>query len=278
MKLVLNNVYSKIELDPHEEKAFDNIVKKTSVFAPGYRYTRLFKNRKWDGKVSIYGREILTGLVPSLVSDFAKYGLIISSVQDNRGIKTPTLKPTSISLRDYQFDAITAALKNQWSGTFWPRGVISMATGSGKTHVAAAMIQMMDVPTIFLVHRKDLMYQTAEVFRGLGIDAGCVGDGLRDVKRTTVATIQTLAVNLPVANLSQFKQMFADECHLVAADLQRGNQFVKIASHIPAPYRWGLTATPFMKDKYSDRLLEGVTGGILYEANNRSLIDAGYLS
>jgi len=281
MKIQIGNVYSRVILDPHEEKAFNSAVKKTQVFAPGYRYTKLFKNKKWDGKVSIYGKDVLTGLLPSLVEDFSNYGLVVNSIQDNRRITPRPLKATNISLRDYQLAAIKSAFSNRWGaagGTWWPRGVISMATGGGKTRVAAAMIQMLDVPTIFLVHRKDLMYQTAEVFRGFGIDAGCVGDGLREVRRVTVATVQTLQVNLAVADFSKFQQLFVDEAHLCAADLERGNQFVKISAHIPASYRWGLSGTPFMKDKYSDRLLEGTTGRVVYEVNNRELIDAGYLA
>jgi superfamily II DNA or RNA helicase len=278
MNITIGNVYSNITLDPHEEKAFQTVIKKTSVFAPGYRYTYLFKNRKWDGKVSIYSKNALTGLLPSLLEDFSRYGLVANSIQDNRKLASPILKQTNISLRDYQLAAIKAAFSNQWRGTFWPRGVISMATGGGKTHVAAAMIQMLDVPTLFIVHRKDLMYQTAEVFRGFGIDTGRVGDGLREVKRVTVATIQTLAVNMDMTDLSKFKQLFMDECHLCAADVQRGNQFVSVSACIPAPFRWGLSGTPFMKDKYSDRLLEGTTGGVVYEVHNRELIDAGYLA
>jgi len=283
MKLILGNVYSRVVLDPYEEKVFASAVKKTQVFAPGYRYTKLFKLRKWDGKVAIYGKDVLTGLVPSLVDDFSTYGLVVNSIHDNRKLINHKLKPTNIPLRDYQSAAIKSAFSNMWpaqSGqqTWWPRGVISMATGGGKTRVAAAMIQMLDVPTIFIVHRKDLMYQTVEVFRGFGIDAGCVGDGLRDVRKVTVATIQTLQVNLAVADFSKFKQLFIDEAHLCAADLERGNQFVKIAARIPAVFRWGLSGTPFMKDKYSDRLLEGTTGRVVYEVNNRELINRGYLA
>ena len=277
MIIEISNVYSKIIPDHHEEKVLQALIKKSSVFAPGYRYTYLFKSHKWDGKVAVYSENILTGLLPSFVLDLqSTYGLV-PQFSDLRKLSTVDLKTTKIPLRQYQLTAIKAALSNQWAGTWWPRGVFSMATGSGKSHVAAAMIDMTNLRTLFIVHRRDLLEQTYGVFRDFGLDVGRVGNSHRDVRKVTIATIQTLQ-NMDITELSEFKQLFLDECQLVAADLQRGNQFVKISSQIPSPLRWGLSGTPFMKDKYSDRLLEGVTGSVVYEVNNRELINAGYLA
>jgi DNA repair protein RadD len=66
---------------------------------------------------------------------------------------------------------------------------------------------------------------------------------------------------------------------MLAAKLDGGNQFIKFSDLLEkAFYRWGLTATPFLRDQYSNWLLAGVTGPTLYEKSTKSLIDEGYLT
>ena len=73
--------------------------------------------------------------------------------------------------------------------------------------------------------------------------------------------------------------MFFDECHHIAATVQKGNTFVKLSELLPNAYmRWGLTATPFLKDKYSNLLLEGASGSVLYSKSSTELIEEGYLT
>ena len=73
--------------------------------------------------------------------------------------------------------------------------------------------------------------------------------------------------------------LMIDEAHLAAADLKRGNIFVRVSSLFTgANLRYGFTATPFMRDDYSNWLLEGVTGQEIYGVSARKLIDLGFLS
>lgn len=162
---------------------------------------------------------------------------------------------------------------------------IFVTGNSGKTELAVALYQYLNVPTLFLVHKKTLVNQAVKRFKSYGIDAGQLGDGTRNwnIGGITVATIQTLSSLLrrkeSLEELKDIRQVFFDEAHLIAADVTRGNTFVSIAGLLPsALIRWGMTATPFMKDTYSNMLLEGVTGGVLYEIKSLDLIKMGYLT
>ena len=78
----------------------------------------------------------------------------------------------------------------------WPRGVIQLATGGGKTHVAMALYEYYNEPSLFLVHRKDLVTQTAKSFsKFLNISPTTMIEGeiIPGDKNITIATIQTLS-------------------------------------------------------------------------------------
>lgn len=244
----------------------------------------------WDGTVNLMNNkyEFNTGLLPTVLTLLKAEG-IEPYLEDARPL-VPLMHfhSTDVQLRDYQQDAINAAMCSQQAGIWWPRGVLQLATGGGKTEVAAAMIQTTNVPTAFFVHRLDLLYQAKERFEKFNLKVGVVGNGKYDVENhhnvivTTVQTIHSLRRSGSTAKLDFLKnieQVFFDEGHLLAADVDKGNIFVDTAALLPKAYmRWGLTATPFMRDKFSNWLLEGVTGEVLYEISNKELINRGFLT
>jgi superfamily II DNA or RNA helicase len=225
-----------------------------------------------------------TGLLP-LVVQLLEGQMIRPTLVDQRTTRMfRSHSTTKVPLRDYQYEGLFKAFTNQEFGLWWPRGVLYHATGAGKTETAAAMIETAGVPTIFLVHRLDLLSQTAERFRKYGLEVGVIGDGEYNPSYTgvTVATVQSLH-SLKKAGKDfgwhQFEQVFFDEAHLIAAKYNKGNLFVDIAANFQNAYmRWGLTATPGMRDKFSNWLLEGVTGQVLHSVRSKTLIEDGWLT
>jgi superfamily II DNA or RNA helicase len=139
---------------------------------------------------------------------------------------------------------------------------------------------------MFIVHRKHLVTQARERFDKYGIATGQIGDGVFDPNTSgvTVATVQTLhnlfkeGDNEKIKQFISAEQIFFDEAHLCASKIDKGNQLVKVARQFRrAYYRWGLTATPFMKDEYSNQLLMGCTGGRISLISNHQLIQSGHL-
>lgn len=283
MRIAVGNVYSQLH---GTERELSHVRKLLSTFAPGFQYTKAYKKRWWNGKVSLLDEDrIPTGVAPFIADKLR------AEIVDERRVPRITPKPTSVSLRPYQKEAIDSCLKRRWRGTWWPRGVLHMPTGSGKTITATAIIQRTDLPTLFLVHRRDLVDQTTREFQKHGLDVGVLRAGKVPDNKVIVSTVQSLmswktsksaksrekeiAIRSMLLNI---EQVFVDEAHLVAASLDKGNLFVEALSMMPnAMLRWGLTGTPFIRETYHNLLLEGATGGVAFTIPTQELVRQGYL-
>jgi superfamily II DNA or RNA helicase len=277
------------------------------TMAPGAKYMHNHKlylrtggKHGWDGKTSILSKPhpgnksafFPTGLLPYVYEQLmSKMPKEIISFTDLRAKPTGQIGSFTVPLYDYQRVAYDSAMYNTvtMGGVpfDWPCGVLKIATGGGKTELAVAIFEANLVPTVFVVHRKHLMSQAIERFAEYGVTAGQVGDSVFDPNPNgiSVATIQTLHNRLKEGDMSKINQfiragqIFFDEAHLCASKLDKGNQFIQLSRQFRhAYYRWGLTATPFMKDEYSNQLLQGATGDLLCDISNDQLIKAGHLT
>lgn len=166
----------------------------TSFFIPGSEFSPLVKQGKWDGRRRLLNPK--TGVFPvglwESIRDVLEREQIpytlepfdLPALPDERALHCG---PVVRALRPYQAAAHAAAVA---SG----RGIIQIATGGGKTLLAAHLIRHYERPALFFVHTLDLLYQAAQVFeRELGIEVGILGDGQATLRPLTVATIQTAA-------------------------------------------------------------------------------------
>jgi len=221
------------------------------TYAPGYKYDWRYKKKMWDGRVSIFNsrdNSLPSGWLPKLAQEFPHARFV-----DRRPLPQIQLQPTRVSLRDYQAEVVQTAFSNQSCGTWWPRGVIQAATGSGKSIMAAAMIDMThQLKTLFVVHRTQLKLQTERVFEQFNVRT-------KNVKVVTVQSLMSWAydfqapiqgereseeefeerlaqfqerkerrdekADLQRAYLESIQQVFIDEAHLVAANQEKGNLF-----------------------------------------------------
>ena len=245
---------------------------------------REFLNGKWvKTNRSMFNRrtkQFLTGLLPRVISHLSSIGtpFVLSDARTKSPAPTWPVELQTVQLRDYQQEAAQSFLKAR-------RGIIKASTGSGKTIIAAAIIKAAAVPTLFLVHRTHLLCQTAEKFiqamPEIEPHLGIIGDGSRDFKPITLATVQTVASMLKrygkrlQQELGTFRMMIIDEAHRATAE-----QFVTVAKNlVNCDYRLGLTATPFMSGKERDNLiLHGLFGNIVYEVSASELIRQGVLA
>lgn len=286
----------------------EKIDRKTSFFLPGYRFMTRFKKGTWDGRKHLFNFELKSfpsGLSPRVARIVREEGVecdITWPEEPPRDLfekaqKLPTKgkggRPRRMTaLRDYQREGMEVALLER-------RGIIEIATGGGKTLLAAHLIHHIGRPALFLVHTRDLMYQTVEVLQHeLRMVIGCAGDGKLDLQPVTVATVQTCARALDIkldncsddepllkeeppraevaraiqAYLRTVPVVFFDECHHVPADTAYG-----LACELEgALWRYGLSATPYRADR-QDLLLEAAIGPRIYSARASALIDRGHL-
>jgi len=235
----------------------------------GFVFMKKYRNGTWDGYISLMGgyTKFPTGLL-SRVGEALKardidveYVGISDNVTHYLDISEDMLN--GITLRDYQIDAVNKLLNAK-------RGVAKMATNSGKTEVFAAIIKVLKMKSVVVVHRKELLHQTAtRLQERLGWEIGKIGDGIWEPKDITVAMVQTLS-----KRNFQFKDnrvVIVDECHHVSSD-----QMMDVLFRIPGDYRYGFSGTPLKYDVLSDMKLIGATGDIIMDISNKYLMDAGY--
>jgi superfamily II DNA or RNA helicase len=170
------------------------------------------------------------------------------------------------SLREAQLEAI-----NAWESG-GRRGVVVMPTGTGKTEVALAAMAAARIATLIVAPVRDLMHQWhRRILRGLGYDAGIVGDSIYNLKPVTVTTYDSAYARMAEIG-DRFGLIIFDEAHHLP-----GRCYREAALFCTAPMRMGLTATPERADgRHID--LETLVGPTVYrqdirDARAKSLAD-----
>jgi superfamily II DNA or RNA helicase len=250
---------------------------------PNHQFMKAYKNGNWDGYHYFYNgltRRFLSGFLPFIISNLMTKKIKCELV-DQRDISLHTLVDFAEDLRWYQKEAIAqltlSYVASNAQSIFWPRGVLKAPTGSGKTPMAARLIQALNVPTLYIVETLDNMYQTAEVFeKWTDKRIGIVGDSSFCIAEVTIGSLRTL-----VSKEKQLQPFFksvqcviVDECHQVSQ-----NQYHKVLTQcINAPYRYGISGTPLFRSDLGDCYLIGDCGEIIYEVERSKLEEEGYLS
>ena len=142
------------------------------------------------------------------------------------------------------------------------RGLVVMATGLGKTWLAAfdtARPQFRRV--LFVAHREEILRQSLEVFRRVQPDADLglyYGGEKQPNARVLFAGVQTLAGNLHRFAPDRFDYVVVDEFHHAAARSYR-----QVIDHFQPGFLLGLTATPNRMDGAD--LLALCSDNLIYE-------------
>lgn len=215
----------------------------------------------WDERVRAFRLEALH--YPAVRPLLAAAGVADEVV---RPLKVGWPEPALPRLRPDQQEALDAFFAA--SG----RGLVVMPTGTGKTEVALAAMQRASVATLVVAPVRDLMYQWhRRIRRGLGYDAGILGDSTRDVRPVTVTTYDSAYIHMAELG-ARFGLVVFDEVHHLPGRCRR-----EAATFCAAPLRLGLTATPERGDgAHAD--LDWLVGPVVYRqavsaAKGRTLAD-----
>jgi superfamily II DNA or RNA helicase len=123
------------------------------------------------------------------------------------------------------------------------RGQVIMPTGTGKTEVALAAMAKTRAATLIVAPVRDLMYQWhRRILKGLGYDAGIVGDNTFNIKPVTVTTYDSAYIHMSKMGAG-FGLLIFDEEHHLPGRYRREAAVLSTAS-----MRLGLTATPQRSD------------------------------
>jgi superfamily II DNA or RNA helicase/HKD family nuclease/SOS-response transcriptional repressor LexA len=181
----------------------------------------------------------------------------------------PPPQPTEV-----QQEALIALAASRAEG--YRRGLVVMATGLGKTYLAAFDSQQMQARRVlFVAHREEILLQAEASFQRVHPDAR-VGRYTGARKQTDVdllfASVQTLgqAQHLEHFAPDHFDYVVIDEFHHAAAPTYR-----RLLQHLRPRFLLGLTATPERTDQsdilslcddnlvYSRYLFDGIELGLL---------------
>ncbi len=180
---------------------------------------------------------------------------------------------TPPAARPVQREALTALEQTRLER--FRRGLVVMATGLGKTWLAAfdtARPQFRRV--LFVAHREEILRQSLEVFRRVRPDAdlGLYYGGQKHPDATVLfASVQTLAGNLHKFPPDRFDYVVVDEFHHAAARSYR-----RVIDHFQPAFLLGLTATPNRMDGAD--LLALCSDNLVYECPLTEGIERGDLS
>jgi superfamily II DNA or RNA helicase/diadenosine tetraphosphate (Ap4A) HIT family hydrolase/HKD family nuclease len=172
-----------------------------------------------------------------------------------------------------QREALAALERTRLEG--FRRGLVVMATGLGKTWLAAfdaARPQFRQV--LFVAHREEILRQSLDVFRRVQPDADLglyYGGEKQPEARVVFAGVQTLAGNLHRFAPGRFDYVVVDEFHHAAARSYR-----KVIDHFQPRFLLGLTATPNRMDNAD--LLALCSDNLVYECPLTDGIERGDLS
>lgn len=285
------------------DNILDEIVYQCSYQVEGAQHSQLYKRGRWDGRKKLFDRRYKRfpmGLWSRISRILGEHD-VEYKVEDKRNleIKSPidVQYQDHVKLRHYQDDIIDMAIRKI-------RSILQVATGGGKTVIASGLIERLKCNTLFLVHTKDLLYQTKRSFEEFleGDDAtiGQIGDGIIDIQPITVATTQTMSKILGVKfekdkfDDADFKEkdikidnksksrvieyvksvdlLIWDEVHRVACDMA-----YNVSEALEGPiYRVGLSASPW-RDDGADIMIEACMGEVSMEIGATYLIERGYL-
>jgi len=269
---------------------------------PYARHTPAYKLGRWDGTMSFcdIGARSYLNLLDRLLPIVQECGYEIE-IDDQRiatqvfefeevkedsyaHIPWPKGHPMAgqpIMVREHQLDVINSYLNNL-------HGINIAPTGAGKTIITAILSHKVEPygRSIVIVPTKDLVVQTEQDYKNLGLDVGVFfGDRKEYLKTHTICTwqsLESLAKKSKDADLEIDINAFfegvvcvmVDEVHKAKADVLRKLLSTYLAN---APIRWGLTGT--MPEEEAEKVaVLSCIGPMLGKIRTKELQDKGILA
>jgi len=167
------------------------------------------------------------------------------TITDERTIFEYTeVDSSSIKYRPYQLEAVTNLVSSS------PEGVLVAPAGSGKTVMGLSLIPLVGQPALWLTHTGTLAEQAKERAEAFLPNIGEIGlFGRSEWEKgdlLTIGMIQTLIRNPEklIKMRDEWGLVILDEAHHCSS-----RTFLEVVQHLNPYYIYGLTATPYRRDK-----------------------------
>lgn len=261
---------------------------------PTARHRPAYKLGRWDGKVSLFGLggDGYLSQLEKIIEILTNNNINITELEDRRKTGSIEFPPITtsywadqgkcwpsghrfenqpITLRDDQVEIVNKFFQH-------PQALQEVATGAGKTIMTATLAHCAEKygRTITIVPNKDLVTQTEDDFRNVGLDVGVYYGDRKEIGHThIICTWQSLNIldkksknwdlNLSLT-LAEFldgvNTVIVDEVHQAKASVLKNLLTQNISN---ASIRWGLTGTVPKNDFESEPIFASigpVVGGI----------------
>lgn len=207
-----------------------------------------YKVQKYFRLIEESGDTILLprGFIDRLILFLNEHNIDYSVYREHASLDGISFK-SSIALTPSQTKVVDSAMAHD-------QGVIVAPSGSGKTIIGLELVARRKVPSLILVHRKQILDQWVERIQTfLSIPKAHIGQysGIKKKigKEITVGLLQSLSRKSDLAALKdQFGTIIVDECHHIPA-----STFREVVAQLNPGFIYGLTATP--KRKHNDEKL-----------------------
>lgn len=273
-----------------ERKRITNLLDDAlAIETKGSHFNPVVQQGLWDGRRHMFYKDGCTfplGIIKRVKKLCREAGYVVMKTKDERKnvhgeIDLKRVKPdmlNGVELRDDQLRVLTDALKEGC-------GLLHVATGGGKTEIGSAIIKVLiEKRCLFLVHTKQLLKQAREriALRLNTIEEhiGVIGDGQFDPKHITVATVQSLTrvrgdaqKKIIAKYLKTIELLMLDETHHASA-----KSFYRLVQRIDAPWRFGLSGTPFGLADGKGLMVEAAFGPVVSRVTTDELVEKGVLA
>jgi len=279
----------------HESNAEFKFLEESLTFLSPHRHkSKEFQSGDWDGYWRLmWGDCFLTGLLPHIIKRALRRKIPVAvaldgGTLDERGLRKLADGDLSVcwqhriegdldlgpwKLHDYQDAAVQKAVRAM-------RGIIEVATGGGKTLIAAGIIKTIGLPALYLVGSTKIAAQANETFLKAGFSVGQIGGGKRKATGDIViATVQSLTKMIKKGTAEALLDrpiIIWDEVHHLSS-----NTWTMTGRLSRAQYRFGMSGTPFRGDGFEffeDIVLRGVAGERIVYIPSYFLRKRGYLA
>ena len=179
--------------------------------------------------------------------------------------------------REYQTEAVNKVLFSWDEGI--TRQLISLPTGTGKTLTFGLVAKALQVPTLILAHREELLYQAEQKIKLIWpeADTGILKAGIHEGlhRNICIASVQTAVRHIPELILRGYKLIVCDEAHHApSASYTKIFNSLGFMAGDTNKLLLGVTATAFRGD---DKGLGEVFEDIVFERSILTMMQAGYL-
>ena len=180
----------------------------------------------------------------------------------------------------------------------YDRGIIKVATGGGKSLIAALIVAKLGKKSIIYVIGKDLLYQFHAFFsQCFDEPIGIIGDGQCEIHDINIASIWTIGQAIGMKKneilldsdddekavsknkyvdilkmMKETKLHIIDECHMSACETIQ-----QVFKHSNSEHLYGLSGSPW-RDDGADLLIEAILGKYIVNIPASRLIKEGYLA